>query len=191
MSRDVSTLGWIDVKTGQPICLPKPAYVEDGAYRCLKGKFPNVRRDLHDHIRAFDPDSGRNFAWEKDKGWIDVKTGQSLCLGQREAGMDRCKTGECVCPKCEPKRTAQQPTPSTTDKVTDALKTIGSSISIGIGGGGTVGGHDRHDRIKGEDRTRTAEKSKTADKSHTTSKPKTTSGKTVTAAYKCHPCTCH
>ena len=91
MSRDVSTLGWIDVKAGQSICLPKPAYVEDGAYRCLKGKFPNVRRDLHDHIRAFDPDSGRNFAWEKDKGWIDVKTGQSLCLGQREAGMDRCK----------------------------------------------------------------------------------------------------
>src|SRR2546427_2559667 len=77
-----------------------------------------------------------------------------------------------------------------TDKVTDALKTIGSSISIGIGGGGTVGGHDRHDRIKGEDRTRTAEKLKTADKSHTTSKPKTTSGKTVTAACKCHPCTC-
>jgi hypothetical protein len=173
MSRDVSTLGWIDVKTGQSICLPKPAYVEDGAYRCLKGKFPNVRRDLHDHTRAFDPDSGRNFAWDKEKqAWIDVKT------------------GECVCPKCEPKRTAQQPTPSTTDKVTDALKTIGSSISIGIGGGGTVGGHDRHDRIKGEDRTRTAEKLKTADKSHTTSKPKTTSGKTVTAAYKCHPCTC-
>jgi len=129
---------------------------------------------LHDHTRAFDPDSGRNFAWDKEKqAWIDVKT------------------GECVCPKCEPKRTAQQPTPSTTDKVTDALKTIGSSISIGIGGGGTVRGHDRHDRIKGEDRTRTAEKLKTADKSHTTSKPKTTSGKTVTAACKCHPCTCH
>jgi len=55
--------------------------------------------------------------------------------------------------------TTQQPTPSTTDKVTDALKTIGSSISIGIGGGST-GGHGRHDRITGEHRTRTADKLK-------------------------------
>jgi len=89
--------------------------------------------------------------------------------------------------------TTQQPTPSTTDEVTDALKTIGSSISIGIGGGST-GGHGRHDRITGEDRTRTADKLKTTEKSHTTStstpKKTTTSGKTVTAACKCHPCTC-
>jgi hypothetical protein len=106
MSRDVSTLGWIDVKTGQSICLPKPAYVEDGAYRCLKGKFPNVRRDLHDHTRAFDPDSGRNFAWDKEKqAWIDVKT------------------GECVCPKCEPKRTAQ---------LAATIVTIGSKAKIAL-----------------------------------------------------------
>src|SRR5260370_18428397 len=97
--------------------------------------------------------------------------------------MDRCKTGECVCPKCEPKRTAQQPTPSTTDKVTDALKTIGSSISIGIGGGGTVGGHARHHRIKGEDRTRTAEKPQTADKTHPTSKPTPNTRKTAPPPY--------
>src|SRR5438874_5152654 len=66
-----------------------------------------------------------------------------------------------ICACCGKKsETTGQPTPSTTDKVTDALKTIGSSISIGIGGGTTDGGHDRHERVRGEDRTKTAEKLK-------------------------------
>jgi hypothetical protein len=136
-------------------------------YRCcLKEKFPNARFSGH---TAFDPDSKRNFAWDKEKhAWIDVKT------------------GECICPTCPPSRMAQQPTPSTTDKVTDVLKTIGSSVSIGIGGGHTSGRDEHH---HGEDRHRTAEKVSTdKTKTHTTSP--TTTHKTVTSACKCHPCNC-
>jgi hypothetical protein len=78
-------------------------------------------------------------------------------------------------------------TPSTTDKVTDVLKTIGSSVRIGIGGGGYTSGHD--ERHHGEDRHRTADKVSTdKTKPHTTSP--TTTRKTVTSACKCHPCTC-
>jgi len=83
-------------------------------------------------------------------------------------------------------RALPQPTPSTTDKVTDVLKTIGSSVSIDIGGGHTSG-HDEHHH--GEERHRTAENVSTdKTKTHTTS-PITTH-KTVTSACKCHPCTC-
>ncbi len=83
-----------------------------------------------------------------------------------------------------------RPTPSTTDKVTDVLRTIGSHVSIGIGGGTTgSGGHDHHDRVRGEDRTKTAEKL-SDHKTHTTKTPSSTKGKTVTSACKCHPCTC-
>jgi hypothetical protein len=90
------------------------------------------------------------------------------------------------CGKGEPSRPAQQPTPSTTDKVTNVLKTIGSSVNISIGGGHTSG-HDEHHH--GEDRHRTAEKVSTdKTKTHTTSP--TTTRKTVTAGCKCHPCTC-
>ncbi len=90
------------------------------------------------------------------------------------------------CGKGEPSRPAQQPTPTTTDKVTDVLKTIGSSVSIGIGGGYSSGHGERH---HGEDRHRTADKVSTdKTKTHTTSP--TTTHKTVTSACKCHPCTC-
>jgi uncharacterized coiled-coil protein SlyX len=88
------------------------------------------------------------------------------------------------CGKGEPSGPAQQPTPSTTDKVTDILKTIGGSVSIGVGGGR---GDHRH---TGEDRHRTADKVSTdKTKTHTTS-PTTTGHKTVTGGCKCHPCTC-
>src|SRR5207237_7677971 len=122
---------------------------------CLQKKWPDVHYDKQSGY-AFVPETGRNLAWDKEKqAWIDTKT------------------LECICPKCEPKRTARAPTPSTTDKVTDALRTVGSSISIGIGGG-TGGGHDhRHDRVRGEDRTKTAEKLRT-DKTHTTKTPTST-----------------
>ena len=48
---------------------------------CLREKFPEIRRDTY---TAYDPPSGRNFAWDSDKqAWIDTKT------------------LECVCPKCK------------------------------------------------------------------------------------------
>jgi hypothetical protein len=85
---------------------------------------------------------------------------------------------------CPPPGTAQ-PTPSTTSKVTDVLRTIGSSVSVSIGGGGYTSGHDEHHH--GDHRHRTAEKVST-DKTKTTSP--TTTHKAVTSACKCHPCTC-
>jgi hypothetical protein len=150
---------------GQKVENPKTALVNVFFHCCLEVKFPNVERSPG-KLKAFDPNSGRNFAWDTGKqAWIDTKT------------------LECICPKCPPSGTAQQPTPSTTDKVTDVLKTIGSSVSIGIGGGG---GDRRH---SGEERHRTADKIPTdKTKTHTTSP--TTTHKTVTAGCKCHPCTC-
>jgi len=132
---------------------------------CIREKWPDAQIDERSK-RVFIPETGQNLAWDSGKqAWIDVKT------------------GKCICPECESSRTAQQPTPSTTDKVTDVLKTIGSSVSIGIGGGG---GDRRH---SGEERHRTADKIPTdKTKTHTTSP--TTTHKTVTAGCKCHPCTC-
>ena len=74
------------------------AELEDALWICLRTKFPGMQRDISDHTRAFDPDSGRNFAWDADKqAWIDTKT------------------GECMCPKCPPTaaQTTPPPTPST------------------------------------------------------------------------------
>jgi hypothetical protein len=167
---------WIDTKTGKSV---GPFKTMRGALFacCLQDKWPDVRLDKSHPDRAYIPETQQNVAWDKEKeAWVDTKT------------------GECVCPKCPPSRTAQQPTPSTTDKVTGVLKTIGSSVSIGIGGGIGGGGGDRHGH-HGEGGHRTAEKVRTGDKSRTTSttSKKTTTGtghKTVTAACKCHPCTC-
>ncbi len=63
-------------------------YLEDCLWICLKAKSPGVERDPSDHTRAFNPKTGQNFVYDKDKkAWIDAKT------------------GECICPKCPPKET--------------------------------------------------------------------------------------
>jgi ribosomal protein L39E len=170
---DKSIPAWVDTKTGRAVC-PDAEAGTSGAlvnwlYQdCLKKKFPHIIHSA-EKWKAFDPDSGHNFVYDKSvPAWVDTKT------------------GKCVCPTCEHNQTAQAPAPSTTDKVTDVLKTIGSSVSIGIGGGRSGGGDHRHG---GEDRHRTADKVSTdKTKTHTTSP--TTSKKTVTAGCKCHPCTC-
>ena len=105
---------------------------------------------------------------------FDPKTGRNFV---REA-----------CPATKASQPPPTPTPSTTDKVTDVLKTIGSSVNISIGGGGGGSEHRHGDRVRGGDRTRTADKVHTDSKTHKTS-PSTTH-KTVTSACKCHPCTC-
>ena len=74
---------WINVKTGQNICPKKPpsgaALQEDWLFvNCLRKRFPDIQRDISDHTRAFDPTSGRNFAYENGT-WIDVKTGEAIC----------------------------------------------------------------------------------------------------------------
>ena len=51
-------------------------------YDCLKSKFPKVERHLgiDGGLSAFDSQSGRNFAWDKDKqAWIDTKTLECIC----------------------------------------------------------------------------------------------------------------
>ncbi len=93
---------WIDTKTLKGVTCPRnvsknsdPVYEDYTYVNCLRAQFPGVRRDISDHTRAFDPDSGRNFAWDSDKQtWIDTKT------------------LECICPKCPP--TAAQTTPTLT-----------------------------------------------------------------------------
>ena len=64
------------------------AQVEDVLYRCLKQKLPGVERDFADHGRAFDPTSGRNFFYDKEKhAWKDGKTGESICYGSISKAM--------------------------------------------------------------------------------------------------------
>lgn len=85
---------WRDTKTGKA---ETPTNLEDALYCCLASKFMTIKRyapalgtpdraettlqrDPSDHTRAFDPESGRNFAWDKKKqAWIDVKTGKCIC----------------------------------------------------------------------------------------------------------------
>ena len=72
---------WVDIKTGKAV---GSSIVED----VLK---KTVQRDLTDPNRAFDPQSGRNFVYDKSRqAWIDTKT------------------GECICPKCPPTETTSK-----------------------------------------------------------------------------------
>ncbi|SRR6266571_1301060 len=149
---------WIDVKTGEKV--PSvPATREN-----ITGNDPKLYEmfPTYGHT-VLDPDGKHAF---------NTKTGQNFV--------------RVPCPP--PGKTQPRPTPSTTDKVTDVLRTIGGSVSISIGGGVSGGGGDRHGH-HGEDRHRTAEKVST-DKTKTHKTSPTTTHKTVTSACKCHPCTC-
>ena len=78
---DSEKKAWIDIKTLESICPKTSAERADTFFKCLREKFPEIRRDTY---TAYDPPSGRNFAWDSDKqAWIDTKT------------------LECVCPKCK------------------------------------------------------------------------------------------
>ena len=143
---------------------PATAPVNVFFHCCLEKKFPHIDR-AQNGLTAFDRESGRNFAWDKDKqAWIDVKT------------------GKCICPECSG-QTAE-----------NVLKTIGRSIHVDIGiGGGYTSGHDEHHH--GEDRHRTADKVSTdKTKTHTTSPPATHKAVTSACKCHpctCSPCTCH
>lgn len=107
---DKKKQAWIDSKTGESVTSKN---LEDALFCCLASKFvkikeyapalgtPNrcettLQRDPSDHTRAFDPESGRNFAYDKTiPAWIDVKT------------------GECICPKCPPTKTKKDSTGKT------------------------------------------------------------------------------
>ena len=82
---------WIDAKTGEAIC-PKTgsagpnvaALYEDWLFMNCLVKTLNVRpAELRDPVnpdRAFDPTTGRNFFYDKDKeAWVDSKTGEQVC----------------------------------------------------------------------------------------------------------------
>ena len=70
------------------------ATLEDALWKCLKKTIPTVERSIGDHTRAYDPESGRNFAWDSEnKAWIDTKT------------------LECICPKCPPPSVTTPPAP--------------------------------------------------------------------------------
>lgn len=75
---------WIDTKTGQTVC-PSPAgtgpkTMRGALHHCMKATFPEMsfNYDNPNGPTAYDPASGRNFAFENDR-WIDVKTGKSVC----------------------------------------------------------------------------------------------------------------
>src|SRR3972149_3076196 len=64
---------------------------------CVREKFPEVSRVSPE--TAYDPPSGRNFAWDSEKkAWIDIKT------------------LECICPKCPPPRVTTTPAPPSKKK---------------------------------------------------------------------------
>lgn len=65
----VTSYQWIDVKTGKP--------VTDRPVITTNGKTYYVRAIIGDPNRAYDPESGRNFARENGQ-WIDVKTGKPV-----------------------------------------------------------------------------------------------------------------
>ena len=154
---------WIDVKTGKRV----PTVPDAGINHM--GITGHEFRDFYGGGEAHDP--GVAVLSADRKSARNSRTGQNYAL-------------EAWPP---PGKAQPAPTPSTTDKVTDALRTIGSSVSIGIGGGGYSSGHKEHHH--GEDRHRTADKVST-DKTKTHKTSPTTTHKTVTSACKCHPCTC-
>jgi opacity protein-like surface antigen len=111
---------WIDTKTGEVICpkngpSKKAAAYEDYLYvHCLKEAFKTVERDIVDHARAFDPGTGRNFHYDKDKeAWIDSKTGEQVC----------------------PPPTGTTPPPPTAPKTNDVVKTasVPARFELGLG----------------------------------------------------------
>lgn len=89
---------WIDTKTLEcicPKCLPGASDAKNGRrdalWLCLREKVPGVQRSF-DGGTAFDPNTGRNFAYNDDKhAWIDTKT------------------LECICPKCPQTGTVKPP----------------------------------------------------------------------------------
>jgi hypothetical protein len=64
------------------------ARVEDFAWcRLSCGSGKNWERDVTDHGRAFNPETGQNAHWDDDKGqWIDSKTGEGLTPSVWESG---------------------------------------------------------------------------------------------------------
>jgi opacity protein-like surface antigen len=111
---------WIDSKTGEVVCGPptasqKNAIKDDYQFvNCLREKFKTIQRDPSDPTRAFDPQSGRNFFWDRDKeAWIDSKTGEQIC----------------------PPPTATTPPPPTTPKTNDVVKTasVPARFELGLG----------------------------------------------------------
>jgi hypothetical protein len=67
---------------GQKVENPKTALVNVFFHCCLEVKFPNVERSPG-KLKAFDPNSGRNFAWDTGKqAWIDTKTLEPICPGK-------------------------------------------------------------------------------------------------------------
>src|SRR5271166_3220132 len=66
----------------QDTAYSKDFRLQEGLYYCLRQKFPNIEPPSADVAEgsAHDPESGRNFHWDKVKqAWIDSKTGESVC----------------------------------------------------------------------------------------------------------------
>jgi len=64
--------GW----SNDAVAQTRDALVRQEQYQCLKKQFPGV--STVDGKTAFDPDSGRNFAYEGN-AWIDTKTLAPIC----------------------------------------------------------------------------------------------------------------
>jgi hypothetical protein len=94
-----------------------------------------VEPDRLGPTEGYDPNSGRNFAWDSEqKAWIDAKT------------------GECICPKCPPKTAASAPASAQSGQAAQPPPETGSSVP-GFGFGLGVGGFGRgQDRSKDSDR---------------------------------------
>jgi hypothetical protein len=148
---DSEQKAWIDAKTGERICpksQPSEADLRDTFWCCMVLKLRRHVGNTHDPghpglvepqrsgpTEGYDPNSGRNFAWDSEqKAWIDAKT------------------GECICPKCPPKTAASAPASAQSGQAAQPPPETGSSVP-GFGFGLGVGGFGRgQDRSKDSDR---------------------------------------
>jgi hypothetical protein len=74
-SAQIAFAEWTDVKTGKPV-VSWPVLIND-PNDWSKG-VRHVKPDASDPKRAYDSESGRNFAQDSDRNWIDVKTGKRV-----------------------------------------------------------------------------------------------------------------
>jgi hypothetical protein len=63
---------WIDAKTGKPVA-DRPVITDP-----TTGKTYYIQAEIGNPNRAFDPNTGRNFARDECGNWIDAKTGKSV-----------------------------------------------------------------------------------------------------------------
>ena len=128
---DCNKKTWIDAKTGKPVpggfegrrasdgevIPPPPPHTVDSQSPNSADHLTQAKQDETDPERAFDPTTGQNLHWDRDKKtWIDSKTGKAIPGGFKG-------------------RRTNKPCPPPTSKTTDGLKTasVPARFELGLG----------------------------------------------------------